>query len=159
MQKRDSRNGFDDANSQVTIDEHRPVLLGLEEEEEEEEADVSTPVPALTASEPSTTFNRDSVGESSELRKETEPELLPEKIEQHRDEGQVRLDVNRSFVSFPQGITPAEKEELRVVLERVIIAVLRRNRSLRYFQGYHDVSIPFPSCSIVETSCSDITPL
>ncbi|KAI5476743.1 TBC domain protein, Rab GTPase activator [Pseudohyphozyma bogoriensis] len=57
----------------------------------------------------------------------------------HKDEGQVRLDVNRSFVSYPAGVSDKEKEELRVNLEDVIVTVLRRHPALSYFQGYHDI--------------------
>ena len=76
----------------------------------------------------------------------------------HKDEGQVKLDVNRSFVSFPKSqssgskvqpefeiddsvdISSQEKDKLRLELELVIVTILRRHPSLNYFQGYHDVS-------------------
>ncbi|KAG0139601.1 hypothetical protein CROQUDRAFT_111549 [Cronartium quercuum f. sp. fusiforme G11] len=57
----------------------------------------------------------------------------------HRDEGQVRLDVNRSFTSFPLGFEDAEKAHLRELLESTIVNILRRFPKLSYFQGYHDV--------------------
>lgn len=70
----------------------------------------------------------------------------------------MRLDVNRSFVSFPAStccerrilkltvadISLVEKAALRARLETLIVTVLRRHPALRYFQGYHDVR---PSCS------------
>lgn len=37
-------------------------------------------------------------------------------------------------------IDPSAKDALRERLERVIVHTLRRFPSLRYFQGYHDVS-------------------
>lgn len=85
----------------------------------------------------------------------------------HKDEGQVKLDVNRSFVSFPKSqsseskvqpefeiddsvdISTQEKDKLRLELELVIVTILRRHPSLHYFQGYHDVS----SCVPVMPDC------
>lgn len=60
-------------------------------------------------------------------------------LDVHRDEGQVQLDVNRSFVHYPLEIEASDKAELRSLLENTIRSVLRRFPKLSYFQGYHDV--------------------
>lgn len=49
----------------------------------------------------------------------------------HPDEDQVRLDVNRSFISYPRG---QNREALQERLESLIIAVLRKYPTLSYFQ-------------------------
>ncbi|CAG8437247.1 5082_t:CDS:2 [Diversispora eburnea] len=51
--------------------------------------------------------------------------------ENHKDEDQVLLDVERSFKSQLK----KKKEELK----DVIIGILRRNPKLSYYQGFHDV--------------------
>ncbi|KAL4881250.1 rab-GTPase-TBC domain-containing protein [Aspergillus karnatakaensis] len=56
----------------------------------------------------------------------------------HRDEEQVQLDVNRSFVYYPE----CPEDELmskKSELSRVIKQVLRNYPTLCYFQGYHDI--------------------
>jgi hypothetical protein len=57
----------------------------------------------------------------------------------HRDEEQVRLDVNRSFVYYPSNETDKQLDARRVDLEALIVGTLRRHPSLCYFQGYHDI--------------------
>lgn len=57
----------------------------------------------------------------------------------HSDEEQVKLDVNRSFVYYPNFESEAEKETLRQDLMDCIVYVLRRNPKLAYYQGYHDI--------------------
>ncbi|CRG90276.1 Protein YIP5 [Talaromyces islandicus] len=57
----------------------------------------------------------------------------------HGDEGQVKLDVDRSFVYYPQD----EGEELakrKKQLSNLITETLRRHPMLCYFQGYHDIA-------------------
>ncbi|KAM0787553.1 hypothetical protein ACM66B_003623 [Microbotryomycetes sp. NB124-2] len=61
-------------------------------------------------------------------------------LEPHPDERQVHLDVIRSFVSYPEGISDRDKDQLRDKLERVIVATLRRYPALQYFQGFHDIA-------------------
>ncbi|KAI5293500.1 hypothetical protein KEM52_005476 [Ascosphaera acerosa] len=58
----------------------------------------------------------------------------------HKDEQQVRLDVDRSFVYYPEGQTELERAHMREELYQLITAVLRRYPSLSYFQGYHDIA-------------------
>ena len=82
-----------------------------------------------------------------------------QQLPRHRDEGQVELDVNRSFIYYPKG-TPsgcdcilkgyetanARSDECesqlydrKTELSRVITKVLREHPMLCYFQGFHDV--------------------
>ncbi|PHH69537.1 hypothetical protein CDD83_5694 [Cordyceps sp. RAO-2017] len=61
--------------------------------------------------------------------------LLP----QHRDEGQVQLDVNRSFTFYPHNQSEAELEQRKAELSSLIVEVLRRYPFLCYFQGFHDI--------------------
>ncbi|KAH7918756.1 hypothetical protein BV22DRAFT_1041531 [Leucogyrophana mollusca] len=56
--------------------------------------------------------------------------------EPHRDERQIRLDTDRSFVMYP----PTEaRDPLQLDLYRLLVSVFRRRRKLHYFQGYHDI--------------------
>ncbi|RIB13291.1 rab-GTPase-TBC domain-containing protein [Gigaspora rosea] len=57
----------------------------------------------------------------------------------HKDEYQVSLDVNRSFVHFPKGLSDKEKKQKQSVLYEVIVGILRRQPNLSYYQGFHDV--------------------
>ncbi|KAI0021259.1 rab-GTPase-TBC domain-containing protein [Xylariomycetidae sp. FL0641] len=61
----------------------------------------------------------------------------------HRDEGQVKLDVERSFVYYPNGqgthTTQADLDGKKAELSDLITEVLRRQPYLCYFQGYHDI--------------------
>ncbi|CZT00828.1 related to GTPase-activating protein gyp10 [Rhynchosporium graminicola] len=58
---------------------------------------------------------------------------------QHRDEDQVRLDVDRSFIYYPRDQTPRDLELRKADLSDLITEVLRRQPYLSYFQGYHDI--------------------
>ena len=77
-------------------------------------------------------------------------------LPRHKDEDQVRLDVNRSFIYYPQSVTvqnlymmthtdlmidESEKQlDLRKQeLSSVITQVLREHPMLCYFQGFHDI--------------------
>ncbi|WPG97380.1 Hypothetical protein R9X50_00015500 [Acrodontium crateriforme] len=60
-------------------------------------------------------------------------------LDEHRDEEQVQLDVNRSFVYYPEGETGSRKDARKSELSHVITTVLRQHRTLHYFQGYHDI--------------------
>lgn len=72
---------------------------------------------------------------SAHLRDRNDWKALPE----HRDEDQVGLDVDRSFVYYPKNMSPRESAERKQELKRVIIEVLRRHPTLCYFQGFHDI--------------------
>ncbi|KJZ78092.1 hypothetical protein HIM_02729 [Hirsutella minnesotensis 3608] len=69
----------------------------------------------------------------------------------HRDEGQVQLDVNRSFIYYPNDQSDKELERCKTELSSLIVEVLRRFPYLCYFQGYHDICQVFmlvlsPAC-------------
>ncbi|OCK86066.1 hypothetical protein K432DRAFT_377030 [Lepidopterella palustris CBS 459.81] len=57
----------------------------------------------------------------------------------HRDEDQVKLDVHRSFVYYPNNESDKQIGRRKEELSDVITEVLRRHPSLCYFQGYHDI--------------------
>lgn len=62
-----------------------------------------------------------------------------EDLPSHGDEDQVQLDVNRSFVYYPQCHEDElllKKDELSILIRRV----LREYPMLSYFQGYHDIA-------------------
>ncbi|EFE29238.1 uncharacterized protein ARB_03809 [Trichophyton benhamiae CBS 112371] len=58
----------------------------------------------------------------------------------HGDEVQVKLDVDRSFVYYPNYKTEKHLKDKRDELLDLIVSVLRRNPMLCYFQGYHDIA-------------------
>ncbi|KAI0478995.1 rab-GTPase-TBC domain-containing protein [Xylariaceae sp. FL0804] len=60
-------------------------------------------------------------------------------LPRHRDEDQVKLDVHRSFVYYPDDDTPTQLEHKKAELSDLITRVLRRAPYLCYFQGYHDI--------------------
>lgn len=57
-------------------------------------------------------------------------------VNKHKDEQQVILDVNRSFIGMKN---KRLQEVRREQLDRVIVGVLRRHSTLNYYQGYHDI--------------------
>ncbi|KAI9846585.1 MAG: hypothetical protein M1837_003826 [Sclerophora amabilis] len=61
--------------------------------------------------------------------------MLPE----HRDEDQIRLDVDRSFIYYPHNPSAEELRSRKAELSELITQVLRRHPYLCYFQGYHDI--------------------
>lgn len=62
-----------------------------------------------------------------------------ETLPPHRDESQVELDVNRSFVYYPHDQSDRELDRRKTELSALITQVLRENPYLCYFQGYHDI--------------------
>ncbi|RMD40915.1 hypothetical protein DV735_g4191, partial [Chaetothyriales sp. CBS 134920] len=58
----------------------------------------------------------------------------------HRDEGQVRLDVDRAFVYYANDAPEKVMQERKQRLFWLIAGVLRRHPMLCYFQGYHDIA-------------------
>ncbi|KAF2763706.1 hypothetical protein EJ03DRAFT_303334 [Teratosphaeria nubilosa] len=60
-------------------------------------------------------------------------------LARHHDEHQVGLDVNRSFIYYPEDEAESRKDARKVELSNVITEVLRRHPLLHYFQGYHDI--------------------
>ncbi|CCH62275.1 hypothetical protein TBLA_0G03380 [Henningerozyma blattae CBS 6284] len=63
-----------------------------------------------------------------------------ENAKPHPDENQVHLDVLRSF-GFVED--HKQKEKLRSLLEKIIVNILRKYPTLRYYQGYHDIVAVF----------------
>lgn len=57
----------------------------------------------------------------------------------HKDETQVKLDTDRSFVIYPKGISSENKLAMQEDLNDLIVDVLRKYPALSYFQGYHDI--------------------
>ncbi|KAI0404584.1 rab-GTPase-TBC domain-containing protein [Xylaria palmicola] len=57
----------------------------------------------------------------------------------HRDEDQVKIDVDRSFVYYPNDNSQAQLEKKKSELLDLITQVLREHPYLCYFQGYHDI--------------------
>ncbi|QIX00403.1 hypothetical protein AMS68_005920 [Peltaster fructicola] len=60
-------------------------------------------------------------------------------LQRHRDEDQVSLDVNRSFVYYPKHESESRLAKRKEELSDTIVSVLRRHAYLCYFQGYHDI--------------------
>ncbi|KAI5861896.1 rab-GTPase-TBC domain-containing protein [Durotheca rogersii] len=60
-------------------------------------------------------------------------------LQRHRDEDQVKLDVDRSFVYYPDDNSQAQLALKKSELADLITEVLRRQPYLCYFQGYHDI--------------------
>ncbi|KAH7383735.1 rab-GTPase-TBC domain-containing protein [Cadophora sp. MPI-SDFR-AT-0126] len=60
-------------------------------------------------------------------------------LPKHRDEDQVQLDVDRSFIYYPTNQSPRDLDARKVELSELITEVLRRQPYLSYFQGYHDI--------------------
>ena len=53
----------------------------------------------------------------------------------HKDERQVELDVQRSFVAWDIDDRPVRRQQL----DTLIRSTLRRHPELHYFQGFHDL--------------------
>ncbi|KAI1849362.1 hypothetical protein JX265_012077 [Neoarthrinium moseri] len=60
-------------------------------------------------------------------------------LPRHRDEDQVRLDVDRSFIYYPHDQSQAQLDLKKSELSDLITETLRRHPHLCYFQGYHDI--------------------
>ncbi|KAI9456376.1 rab-GTPase-TBC domain-containing protein [Lactarius psammicola] len=61
--------------------------------------------------------------------------------EPHRDERQIRLDTDRSFVLYPVDDGPDDSRFARQAeLNRLIVQLFRRYPGLNYFQGFHDIA-------------------
>ncbi|EPQ50933.1 hypothetical protein GLOTRDRAFT_82067 [Gloeophyllum trabeum ATCC 11539] len=69
----------------------------------------------------------------------TKPEGV-EPPESHRDERQIKLDTERSFVLYPVGDPGLDnRETLQGELHELLVSIFRKRRKLNYFQGYHDI--------------------
>ncbi|KAH9018539.1 rab-GTPase-TBC domain-containing protein [Lactarius pseudohatsudake] len=61
--------------------------------------------------------------------------------EPHRDERQIRLDTDRSFVLYPVDDDPDDSRVVRQAeLNNLIVQLFRRHPGLNYFQGFHDIA-------------------
>ncbi|KAH9003558.1 rab-GTPase-TBC domain-containing protein [Lactarius hatsudake] len=61
--------------------------------------------------------------------------------EPHRDERQIRLDTDRSFVLYPVDDGPDDGRVVRQAeLNNLIVQLFRRHPGLNYFQGFHDIA-------------------
>ncbi|QPG74567.1 hypothetical protein FOA43_001898 [Brettanomyces nanus] len=58
----------------------------------------------------------------------------------HRDESQVKKDVDRSYIHYPENMAEETELELKAQLKRLIVRMLREVPDLNYYQGYHDVA-------------------
>ncbi|KAG5720894.1 TBC1 domain family member 20 [Termitomyces sp. T112] len=58
---------------------------------------------------------------------------------EHRDERQIRLDTDRSFVLYPVDTSLSDKELMQEKLNNLLVSVFRQHPKLNYFQGYHDI--------------------
>eukprot|EP00053_Salpingoeca_punica_P018624 m.183263 g.183263 ORF g.183263 m.183263 type:complete len:362 (-) comp17473_c1_seq2:231-1316(-) len=97
---------------------------------------------------------------SSELRARAWPMLLnvrdhmpnyAAQIAQHRDIGQVALDISRSFWRFPTGINTKQREALRKDCSDVLNALLSLHPELYYYQGLHE----FAAVLMLESTPAD----
>ncbi|ODQ82098.1 hypothetical protein BABINDRAFT_160294 [Babjeviella inositovora NRRL Y-12698] len=62
-----------------------------------------------------------------------------EKMLPHKDENQVKLDVDRSFIFYPANPLTEDLLHMRSDLTQLITRILRTNPFLHYYQGYHDI--------------------
>lgn len=90
---------------------------------------------------------------NNELRSRAWPKLLAIKAQSipenynkmdyvHKDLDQVAKDIDRSLWRFTKG-KAKKRNKLRIQLSRIINAILSRNPSLHYYQGYHDLASIF----------------
>jgi len=70
---------------------------------------------------------------------ETEERESWKGLPKHRDEDQVQLDVNRSFIYYPNDQSMKDLDRRKEELSDLITEVLRCYPYLCYFQGYHDI--------------------
>ncbi|OKL59364.1 hypothetical protein UA08_05402 [Talaromyces atroroseus] len=77
------------------------------------------------------------LGYNDEERTQHQPDW--KSLPRHGDEEQVKLDVNRSFVYYPQCVEE-ELSKRKHELSDLITETLRRYPMLCYFQGYHDIA-------------------
>lgn len=61
-------------------------------------------------------------------------------LAEHRDEAQVRLDVDRAFVYYPNKDSEKTRSARKEQLFDLIVSVLRHHPALCYSQGYHDIA-------------------
>ncbi|WVF65676.1 hypothetical protein IAT40_000407 [Kwoniella sp. CBS 6097] len=89
--------------------------------------------------ETNTTAISERVESSKENVELSTPGAEPSEPTPHPNERQVKLDTDRSFVTYPKGLPSKNKLELQADLNDLIVGVLRKYPALSYFQGYHDI--------------------
>ncbi|KAF8878714.1 rab-GTPase-TBC domain-containing protein [Infundibulicybe gibba] len=62
---------------------------------------------------------------------------IPTSSPPHRDERQIKLDTDRSFVLYPVDVK--DREYLQQQLFELVVSIFRKRPNLNYFQGYHDI--------------------
>ncbi|KAL9026566.1 MAG: hypothetical protein Q9196_004788, partial [Gyalolechia fulgens] len=77
----------------------------------------------------------------------------------HKDEHQVRLDVDRSFIYYPKNESEAQLDRRKSELSAVITQVLRTYPMLSYFQGFHDIAQVFLLVLGVEDAAAAVSHL
>ncbi|EMR08526.1 hypothetical protein PNEG_03007 [Pneumocystis murina B123] len=80
--------------------------------------------------------------EDKKLESKIDWKLLPV----HKDENQVQLDVDRSFIHYPKNLSYLDIKKKRNELNSLIVEILRKHPYLNYFQGYHDIAQVFLLC-------------
>ncbi|TVY43850.1 TBC1 domain family member, partial [Lachnellula subtilissima] len=75
----------------------------------------------------------------NDVESETEEREIWKRLPKHRDEDQVQLDVNRSFIYYPNDQSVKDLDRRKEELSDLITEVLRCQPYLCYFQGYHDI--------------------
>ncbi|KAK8011478.1 hypothetical protein PG990_010443 [Apiospora arundinis] len=103
-----------------------PILLGCPSDSDSVQLNGTIPV------------TRD--GEDGKISEKSDVEVRPwRELPRHRDEDQVRLDVDRSFIYYPNNASQADLDTKKTELSDLITETLRRYPFLCYFQGYHDI--------------------
>jgi TBC1 domain family member 20 len=74
------------------------------------------------------------------VTKKSEQDVSWKSLPEHRDEAQVRLDVDRAFVYYPNQDSERTRRARKEQLFDLIVSVLRRHPALCYSQGYHDIA-------------------
>ncbi|GAB0181176.1 TBC1 domain family member 20 [Grus japonensis] len=69
------------------------------------------------------------------------PRPAPPALQEHRDRGQILLDVARCAPRFPPGMAAEQRRVLQEQLAGLILHVLRAHPQLHYYQGFHDVAL------------------
>lgn len=123
-----------------------PILLGIEDSDEKIEDNASKAEPSLDS--PNLRANK--LSATSFLLNDLDLNDLPP----HKDEDQVKLDIQRSFTilshlqsfnqsqseSFTTIFSNSDIESLKKNLLNIIIKILRKYPCLNYYQGYHDIA-------------------
>lgn len=123
-----------------------PLLLGIFEQETEADEEISKQQSMVDS--PNLKLNRQSV--TSFLLNDLDLNDLPP----HKDEDQVKLDIQRSFTvlsqmqsyhqlqneSFTAIFSNSDIDLLKKSLLNIIIKILRKYPCLNYYQGYHDIA-------------------